>query len=204
MSAILKLRVTATGKPVRAGQDHFWAVIRRLDAHGPWTVPAVIAQSPDALGADVRAYVRRLVKAGWAEEQAKDGEVSRYRLLRRPVRGPSIDREGRLRKPGQVNRQIWTAIRGLATFSYREITVAASTEDVPIAEGTVKKYLTRLSQAGYLRVVEPGGPCKPRTYALKRSMDTGPEAPRVLRTKLVWDQNREQIMGEAIAEEDRP
>ena len=204
MPPLLKLKVKATGRPIAAGQDHFWRVMRDLDRDGPWTVSDVSARSPGASRDTVVEYNRRLVKGGYvaAVDTMPDGTI-RYRIIRKASRAPVVKRDGSTGSHGAVNRQIWTAIRSLGSFSYRELVVAASTEEVPVQEVTARDYLRRLCDAGYLRIVDPGKPRTPCTYALKRSMNTGPDAPKVLRTKLIWDPNRNEIIGETIAEEER-
>lgn len=204
MSILLKLKVKATGRPLEAGQDHFWRVMRTLDTGGPWSVSDVLKHSRGASRDTLKDYVRRLVKGGYLviSETLPDGSRL-YRIERRSSRAPSVGRDGSTGRQGTINRQLWTAIRSLGAFSYRELIVAASTEEVPIRETTARDYLKRLCDAGYLRIVDASKPGIPRTYALKRSMNTGPDAPKVLRTKLIWDPNREEIIGETIAEEER-
>lgn len=204
MAALLKLKIKATGRPLEAGQDHFWSVIRDLDKAGAWSIADVVDRSRGASRRTVEEYVRRLVKGGFVavDDTPSDG-AKLFRIARRVARAPSVTRNGQPGRQGAVNRQLWTAIRSLGSFNYRELVIAAATEETPIRETTARSYLERLCDAGYLRIVDPGQPGTPRTYALKRAMNTGPGAPKVLRTKLVWDTNRNEIVGETIAEEDR-
>lgn len=204
MSVLLKLKVKATGQPLDSGQDHFWRVMRDLDPGGPWTVTDVSDRSRSDSREAVKEYVRRLIKGGYLAGAGTLEDGTRlYQIARRVAHAPSVTRDGQRGRQGAVNRQLWTAIRSLGSFNYRELVIAAATEEVPIRETTARDYLKRLFNAGYLRIVDPGKPGTPRTYALKRAMNTGPGAPKVLRTKLVWDTNRNEIVGETIAEEDR-
>lgn len=203
MPPILKLRIRASSRPLQTGNTHFWRVIRDLDKQGDWSVEDVYRRSGDAHRKAVVDYVKRLTRAGIARE-ITTAPPRRYELLSRPAAVPIINRDGTIGRQGAGVRQMWTAIRALRTFTYRDLVVAATTEEVSVEAHTAKAYLQRLDAAGYLRTIDPGKPGTPRTYALKRSMDTGPEAPRILRTKFVWDPNRNQVMGEPEAEEDRP
>lgn len=204
MSVLMRLKLTVEGEPLKTGHAHFWRVIRELDKAGPWSVNDVFDRSRDAWQSSVEDFIRRLVKAGLAEKAGVRGGLHVHRLTARPAKTPILRRDGQPTCGGLGVAQMWAAIRALKAVDYRELMVAATTEDVSVSANSAKAYLQRLDAAGYLRVIDPGNPGVPRRYALKRTMNTGPEAPRIMRTKLVWDPNRNEIMGETVAEEDRP
>lgn len=61
--------------------------------------------------------------------------------------------------------------------------------------------MTHLSRAGYLQVLRQASPKVQQIWRLKSSMNTGPNPPKILRTKVVYDANRKEIMGRPVAEE---
>lgn len=186
---------------VPRGHAGFWAIIRERDAAGPWSITD-IAGGTNARRDTVADYVRRLVRAGIAEAL---GTVDRtdnrtpaalYRLTRRPIDAPRIRRDGTESLPtGQ--EQMWRAIRQLPNFSVPELVHAASTDVVRIAPEAAYTYVRRLHGAGYVAPLDPTAPWRTCAWRLKPSMNTGPHAPRVMRTKFVWDDNLGQVVGAA-------
>ncbi|WP_346915094.1 hypothetical protein [uncultured Roseibium sp.] len=210
MSIQLQLRVT-TGQPIYRGHDHYWSVIRDLGkAQALFTLAQIGERTNDPVNDCVIDYVRRLTKAGFlevADRQRVPTNVGTttvqqlYRLLKRPAATPRLNRDGTIAKQGLGQEQLWTAIRALSGFDSRELAIAATTDDVAIAVETAKAYARHLESAGYLQVLRPGSGTKSRIWRLKRSMDTGPKAPKILRSKMVYDTNRGEIMGAPVAEE---
>ena len=187
------------------GHDHYWAVIRELDKAGEWTAGEVVARSKDH-AENVHDFLTRLEKGGLAErvEPARRLRSSRnpqrYRLISKPAATPRLRRDG-TQAPPSAQQQLWTAMRQLGQFSYPELIMAASTDELIIGELTGRTYIKRLVAVGYLTAVVPGGPKKPAVWKLRPGMNTGPKAPRILRAHIVFDPNRDAVMGEAVAEE---
>ena len=180
------------------GHDHFWAVIRDLDKAGPWSTADVHGLQNGHV-ATVREFIARLVTGGIARVVGRSPLVT-YRLVMRPAATPRIRRDG-TQAPPSAQQQLWTAIRQLGQFTYPELILAASTDELAIGAVTGRSYIARLAGAGYLVAVVPGGPGKPAVWKLRPGMNTGPKAPRILRTHVVFDPNRNAVMGEAAAEE---
>lgn len=210
MSIQLELKVTS-GKPIYRGHDHYWSVIRDLGKGGAeFTFAELAGRSNDPTNRSIGDYTRRLVKAGIIEVARTEkipaqggGLVDRnvYRLLRRPSKTPILNRDGSKGTQGLAQQHMWVAIRSLKQFDKHELALAAATEDVEIALNTALNYATHLFKAGYLLVVRSSGPGLPAVWRLKPSMNTGPAAPKILRSKMVYDANRREIMGSPIAEE---
>lgn len=196
MSKVLKIEIR---RPQR-GYEHYWRVMRELSQEQrTFTVGDIEARCRDAAHGDVWDYLRRLEKAGVAE---KTGE-------KRPGTGPGASRDvwrlnrthgpaPRLRRDGSEcpmggQQKLWIAMRSLREFTAAELGYAASM-DAPMPRNTVTTYLRRLSSAGYLVQTRD-------TYRLKPSMDTGPEAPKVLATHSIWDPNRGSLVGDVTTEE---
>lgn len=206
MSIQLELRVT-TGKPIYRGHDHYWSVIKDLGKDKRhFTLHEVALRSNDRDDKAVADYMKRLHAAGFlevVEQRYLGGSAYQYvyRLVRRQVPAPMINRGGELGNQGLAQLQIWNAMRALPGFSLTELAVTATTPNVEVPRQTAKRYVTHLNAAGYLQVVRESTTRIQGIWRLKPSMNTGPNPPKILKTKMVYDTNRKQIMGAPVAEE---
>ncbi len=201
MAIILTLKSSGT---VRRGKAHFWSVIRELtegDRKAEFSVADIFARSNEPHDAVIGAFLRLATRAGILR-QVKNSKPQRWAVVRRPVRLPTLSADGRVVMTGR--QAIWNAIRALQAFTAAELAVAAATEDCPIDPKSANDYVLRLKAAGYLKIERPGKPGRPALYRLRPNMNTGPLPPQVLRAKIIWDQNREQIVGPVEAEEVTP
>ena len=203
MPAILKLK--ADGKPVLRGFDHWWSVVRELGkGSAEFTITEIMGRSNGANRQSINEFMKRLVRAGYAEAVGWRLENSRrhriYRLLKRPVDTPILGR-GKGGRQGRCFQQMWNAIRALDTFTVSELAVAATTEDVEVKPSTAMAYVHFLRNAGYLSSREFKNRNMHHVHQLKPSMNTGPRAPKVLRAKIIYDPNRGQVIGNTVAEE---
>ncbi|WP_140941445.1 hypothetical protein [Prosthecodimorpha hirschii] len=201
MSIILALKVDKK-TPIRRGSTYVWSVIRDLTAgpgglDRPVALAEILARLADTDHRTVRGFMRTLAAAGLVE--ALPGSPARWRVLKRPTQLPSLTRDGQ--RVASKSQQMWNTIRALPTFTAAEVAIAASIEDSIVQLNTAKTYVSLLSAAGYLKIDRAGGPGRPAVYRLKPSMNTGPLPPKILRTKLVYDPNRNEIVGPAEAEE---
>ncbi len=199
MSAILALKNDPT-KRVRRGSAYMWSVVRDLTAADralTFTVDQVLSQTNATEPSTVRKWLSTLVRAGIVEAVG-----SEFRLKRRPVILPHLSNDGRIVACGQD--ALWTAIRGLKGFTPRELALLASTEERPVTEWTAKSYVKMLNAAGYLLTIGEGNSRRQARYRLRPGMNTGPLAPQILRAKLVFDPNVQQVMGETVVEEVSP
>lgn len=177
------------------GYAGLWQIIRDLDKKGAWTIADVFAETNMTERRNVTDYVHRLVRGGFAKlvEQrptVTGGDATKiYRLLKKPADAPVLRRDGTLLGlPAQ--QRMWNAIRSLKQFGRDELALVAASEKGPVAAETVKRYCNHLTAAGYL--ISEGE----RSYRLKRSMDSGPRAPMILRLHVVWDANRAEVVGD--------
>lgn len=199
MAEILALKVDPS-RTVRRGSAYMWSVVRDLtaaDRASVFTATDVLNQTNGTELSTVRKWLRTLAKAGIVEEVQGS-----FRCLKRPTMLPHITNDGRI--VSIRTDAMWSAIRALKSFSPRELALVASTEEAPVKEWTAKSYTGLLLAAGYLVVLSPATSRRQASYRLKPSKNTGPLAPRILRTKLVYDPNINQVMGEAEAEEMDP
>ncbi|WP_035898218.1 hypothetical protein [Labrenzia sp. DG1229] len=209
MSIQLELKI-ASGTPIYRGHDHYWSVIRDLGKNADFSLAEIAARSNDRTNKSISEFVNRLVRAGFLEvvrtergPTARGGLVGRhvYRLARNQVRTPILDRKGKTGTQGLGNSFMWNAMRSLTFFDKHELSLTASTPDVQISVSTAFTYAMHLERAGYLNIVRKGKSTTPTKWRLKPSMNTGPDAPKILRSKMVYDVNRGQIMGSPVAEE---
>mgnify|MGYP000963256396 CR=1 FL=1 len=203
MSIILALRVDP-GTPIRRGRDHYWTLIRNLtafDRDALFDATFILERSQDVDLSSIRRDLTTLERAGFlARVQA--GGVTMWRVVQRPTRLPSLSADGRVVETGQG--AMWNAIRALGSFTHAEVALAASTEELPISPIAAKSYVLRLAGVGYLKVERTATSKRQARWRLRPSMNTGPLPPRILRTKLVFDPNRNEVVGLSDAEEVSP
>jgi hypothetical protein len=200
MAKVLKITIE---RPLR-GRDHYWGVMRQLAAaRGNFIIPDVAAECCGEADEDIRDYLKRLERAGIAERTGerrlgckagggRDNLCDVWRLKRAHGPAPRLRRDGS-ECPMEGQARLWTAIRSLREFTVAELAYAASM-DAPMRHTTAGTYVQRLLAAGYLVQHD-------KSYRLKLSMNTGPEAPKILRTHSVWDPNRRALVGNTTTEE---
>ncbi|WP_428527106.1 hypothetical protein [Roseibium sp.] len=210
MSIQLELRVTP-GVPVYRGHDHYWSVMRDLGKNGAeFTLAEIASRSNDPRDKSIGDFLQRLIKAeivavsrSYNEPTARGGSVKHnvYRLMSRPTKTPVVNRDGSVGQQGEKNANMWTAMRCLSQFTKHDLAISAATDELPVSVNSAATYIQHLFKAGYLLVMRPNKSRVPAVWRLKPSMNTGPEAPKILKTKLVYDVNKGRVMGAPLAEE---
>lgn len=213
MSAILKLK-TINGRPVLRGIDHVWSVILDLTRNGDtFTHHDVDQRCCDPADYGITDYLRRLTLAGILADAGSEPARGRrrgrriYRLVQRHQEAPRLRRDGS-RVPVRANQLMWNTMRNLLRdgFTSRELATFASTDEVSVPAPTAQSYIKHLAAAGYLTVLQESvGPHRAK-WRLKPSMASGPLAPKLLRTHVVYDPNTHALHGpaEVVAEEVTP
>lgn len=205
MPLVLALKVRK-GKPPLRGNDHFWSVIMERHRAGMTFSMRDIQKASEADGGAVRDFVVRLEKAGLVERAAPAPlavDIA-YRPLVIQSVAPRVRRDGSVIESQPATRCMWNLMRGpvgRGGFTYRDLVHWGRTDETPISPSTAKSYIQMLRAAGYLIQADPGKPGTPATWRLDPAMNTGPQAPMILRTKLVFDPNRQEVFGPAEAEE---
>lgn len=205
MSIVLKLQVSKAERILR-GQAHYWKVMRALQAeHGEITTAAIDAASNGDSG-DVRKFVRGLINAGYVQEAGETGRAmpggnveKTYRIVRDQAECPRLTKAGQ----GTGQRNMWNVLRGPLGrdgLNARDLAAYASTELSPVPVETARSYLKVLAHAGYLVPLAKGGPGRLTVWRLKPSMNTGPLPPMILRSRMVYDQNADRMIGDVVAE----
>jgi hypothetical protein len=202
----LVLKLTAKkGKPVIRGSDHFWSLMMdHAVADAPFSI-ADIYGSSNTWKEDVKDFVRRLEKAGFIERVPLTSPIQwKVRIMQRAT--PKVRRDGTIIAGASKQQAMWNTMRSPVSrtgFTVHDIVAWGSTDELKIVKDTALNYITILASAGYLIQLAPGNRHKLAIWRLSPGMNTGPLPPMILRTKIVFDQNRHEVVGESIAEEER-
>lgn len=189
--------------PISTGQEAIWQIIRDLDKRGPWAVADIDSSTVKSVITTISEYVARLERGGFIEVVGTKPVPGRtlmkanlYRVKVKTSEAPRVRRDG-TPAPPSAQQQMWRAMRSLQQFTYRDLARIATTDVLKIGEVTAKTYVQRLSDAGYLQLLQPaknsGGLA---IYRLNRKMNSGPLAPQILRTHFVFDPNRKVVVGD--------
>jgi len=107
------------------------------------------------------------------------------------LEAPRVRRDGTPVEQGQSREHMWRAMKMLPSFTFVDLAVNASTEEMRVTEQDAKDYVKHLLRAKYLTVLIPATPRRKATYRLTRN--TGPRPPMVTRAKIVFDPNLGRI-----------
>lgn len=203
----VQVRLDVTGaRPLRNGSAFWWATILELTRDGkPFTFAALDGASEPYHEKYLGQFLRKLEKAGYIERVPTQETVRTFRLLKRQSQCPVISEDASESRIGIGQQAMWNVMRRRhGGFTVDELALDASTDDVVIARNTAKQYCLLLERAGLLVVQKAGKRGETRNiYVLKGSANTGPKPPRRMRARFVFDPNRNQVLGDVIAEEDR-
>jgi len=204
MSVILQLMI---GKscPVLRGRDHYWSVIMDFAMREETFIARdVFGKSNVPDSGDIRAFLKCLTLAGYVESTGEN-PVS-YRVIKKQAATPRVRPDGSVIEGVGRNQAMWNLMRGpvgRSGFSADDLVQKASTDEVKISVDCAKRYIKRLDDAGYLVLRQKGGKHRPPEWRLLPHMMTGPDAPKVLKSRMVYDPNRQQMVGEVLAEEEQ-
>lgn len=188
----------AAGKGKSYGRQAMWDAMREKRE---FTVEA-LAFASSRHKTSVSDYLKRLSAAGIIEECGTMPSTlnphSRfqqkvYRLVNDTGNlAPRLTADG---KPLiEARDQMWRTMKMLSSFTSVDLAAAASTEECAVSPVDAKDYCKHLHKAGYLTLLRHPSPTAKAVYRLLPSMNTGPHAPKVQRTKLVFDPNRQEVM----------
>ncbi|CDX20195.1 conserved hypothetical protein [Mesorhizobium sp. ORS 3359] len=181
---------------VPRGEAGFWSIILKLDPAGPWTIRQVGDRTNSSLKI-VDNYVRRLLLAEFVtvvatEARKGPGNFAQARYFRLtekcPLVAPRIKQDGTV-LPETGNEQVWRAIRMLKSFSALELHQHCASD---VAPGSAGNYARALAAAGVVVGTWPN-------YRLVR--DLGPQAPKLLSARMVFDPNATAVLGDVVARE---
>lgn len=168
---------TTTAARRGATAEKAWAFALRVGIFGYAELSAELSISMDAATTIIQGWItegRARVRSGGNQAGRKSFELT-------PAYREPQDRAS------MVARQMWTAMRGLKTFTPADLQ-AHCTADMRVDLAEASAYAQALLRGGYLNVVRTAMPgVRDATYRLIR--DTGPRAPRERRVQAIWDPN---------------
>lgn len=200
MQMFLDLTVTNV-KPQRRGHRYFWKVIMETTANGNdrFVARDILGKCDPNQRKHLWAFLQSLTKADYVE-QLPSGKEQEYRLLRRQSDCPLITKDGKESPHGKGQQQMWNVMRRERTgFTVGDLAIAASTDEVGVTRNTAGTYCKLLHRCGVL--VLQNDEDGQSYYVLKGSANSGPKAPRKMAATVIYDPNREQIIGDVVAEE---
>ena len=147
-----------------------------------------LADATDLSMHQVSYFVQVWIKDGLVDRQdTGPAELVRYRVL----------------NPGEVRPQIaasetptanmWTAMRGLRSFSPRDIAAHSSTQKTTVTLEMAQSYCQMLVRASYLRVMDKAIPGR-RDAVYRLIQNSGPRPPVERRVRVVFDENLQKIV----------
>lgn len=204
MSIVLKI-TAAKGKAPKRGFDHYWSVMMEYAAGDRTFTARDVFNLSNASMSDIYDFLRRLTKAAIVElvADADKNDLKLYRVVTKQSMTPKVRRDGTIIEGVTKQKAMWNYLRlaGPNGFTAHDISVWASTDETRIGVDVARSYVGYLAKAGYLIELEKGKSGNLGIYRLAPKMNTGPLPPMVLRTKLVFDQNRHEIVGQIVTEE---
>jgi hypothetical protein len=204
MSIVLKL-TAKKGKPVLRGFDHYWSIMMDNAVTDASFGMADIFDRSKATKTDIMGFIRRLEKGGFLTRVPMTTPV-RWTVAIKQRATPKVRADGTVVVGATKQQAMWNTMRSPVSrsgFTSQDLSVWGSTDDIRIAKESAKSYIGLLAAAGYLVQLAPSGPNKLARWRLAPHMNTGPLPPMILRTKVVFDQNRHEVVGESTAEEER-
>lgn len=208
MSIALKIAV-AKGQRVLTGRDHYWKLMMDADMRKQsFSVDDIFGLSNNRSRLQISEFLDMLEKA---EIICRTGELNPrgmalFRIATRQSAAPMFKRDGTLIADQMTARQaLWNAMRSpffRSGFKLIDISVHASTDTLPVTQRSARLYISCLLRAEYLIVLQKGTRSEPTIWRLVRN--TGPVAPKLLKTECVYDPNAEKIFGEPETVEVEP
>lgn len=172
--------VTAANRS--AMSDAAWAVAQRLGRFGYAEIAAEMHFSIGSASSIVRDW----------EREGRCAVVQSGIGLRKMF---AVTPEGRVRleRSGSPAQNLWTAMRGLRSFSPVDLMAHANTDDVQVTVELARGYCQALLKAGYLKVERTAVPGR-REAIYRLIRNTGPRPPRERRVRAIIDDNLAQTI----------
>ena len=165
-----------------------------------FTVSEVRAVS-SAAEPTIREFMMRLSRAGFITPVATP-PVQSWRVAKPQAETPRVRKDGSIIESAGAAQCMWNGMRTLFQQGFDAIDLAgyASTDEVKITLSAAQLYIKRLAAAGYLIKLQKGSSAT-ALWRLDPARNTGPHAPMILKTQLLFDPNKGDIVGAAEAEE---
>jgi hypothetical protein len=203
MTAMINIKVAGV-RAVRSGSDYFWSKLLEASRDGG-SMSLVELRGvcdPGHAGA-VTSFMKRMLDAGYVE---RSGEKPPYRFrIVKPQRDyPLVTADGRPSLQGRSQQQMWNVMRRERLgFTIDQLVIDGSTDEVRVTDAAASSYVGLLVRAGVVKITREGKTQKERWYVLTGTGNTGPKAPRRMRSTFMYDPNSSTVLGDLLAQEDR-
>lgn len=195
---IVKTKISPFG--YQENREKIWQAIRQRQIFS-------VDQLEDATRINrdtIKSYLQGLQAAGYIKikeavkrtEKGNSYLSASYMLVNDVgVDAPKLDRKGNHITRGDARDHMWRTMKVLSTFTYRDLAIQASTQEITINEMDAKKYCNHLRKAGYLAIVKKGKPGGVlNVYQFMKSKNTGPKPPVIRQVTQVFDPNKDAVV----------
>jgi hypothetical protein len=163
-----------------------WALALRLPSFGYAEIAAEMKISIDQATKIVR---------GWDGQGALELLQSGAGLRKLWKVKPGCDRPAPPAPQGRsAEENLWTAMRGLRSFTPTDLAAHASTDLVQVATADAQAYCRVLLAGGYLRVERKASPSRKQEAIYRLIRNSGPRPPRAARVRAVVDDNTNAVI----------
>jgi hypothetical protein len=107
---------------------------------------------------------------------------------------PGCDRAAPAPRGRSAEENLWTAMRGLRSFTPTDLAAHASTDQVSVAVADAQAYCRVLLAGGYLRVERKASPARHQEAIYRLIRNSGPRPPRATRVSAVVDDNTNSVV----------
>ena len=179
------MSLAVTRKNREAVAEAAWALALRLSQFGYGEIAAGIKISIE--------QATRIVR-GWDGQGALELLQSGAGLRKLWKVRPGCARPAPAPLGRSAEENLWTAMRGLRSFTPTDIAAHASTELVQVATADAQAYCRVLLAGGYLRVERKASPARGQEAIYRLIRNTGPRPPRATRVSAVVDDNTHSVV----------
>lgn len=188
-----ELRANAAGA-LQTPRERMWAAMLQLTRQAGSFTPSEVEDRAHPTTTDaVGDYLAALAKAGLAERVEEQGRDEwrftgpRWRLLHLWHSAPRLNKAGAVVTAGMGVLAMWRAAKVRKQFTPSELARDATLGAIKVSRETAKTWCLALVRSGHFRVARQSSGGTESVFALAR--DTGPHAPAITRTKVVFDRN---------------
>jgi hypothetical protein len=161
-----------------------WALALRLPSFGYAEIAAEMKISTE--------QATRIVR-GWDGQGALKLLQSGAGLRKLWQVRPGCDRPAPAPRGRSAEENLWTAMRGLRSFTPTDLAAHASTDQVSVAVADAQAYCRVLLAGGYLKVERKAAPARAQEAIYRLIRNTGPRPPRAVRVSAVVDDNTDMV-----------
>jgi hypothetical protein len=178
------------------GRTHLWNEMVKLSALGSFSIRDLMGRQNGMSRQAIKHWLQFCIAAGAVDVVSRSTLTNGFpcaRYIVPPGRiSPPVQRQTNSTH-GDRQQQLWNALRATPHFiTCRELSMAASTDAVPVSHSLVAHYCNALFRAGYLSQTRQK---RAIFWRLKLAMNTGPKAPAALRGGCgCYDFNLKQVV----------